>query len=235
MTVEEVLKDRENNPDLKESMEIGREGVEGFPNRWPDEADEEGRKFKEVMRRFFLECQEIHRLVMSAIAIGLGLDERFFDDYVAAGDNSLRLLHYPPVKREVFERNRGQVRAGAHTDYGTITLLFQDNRGGLQVQTKAGEWKDVAPIEGTAVINAGDLLARWSNDKIRSTMHRVVEPPVPSEGDEYPARYSVVYFCNPDDEKTIDALPGTYGNGVEKKYPQVNAKEYLTQRLAATY
>ena len=235
MTVEEVAKDREGNPDLKESMEIGREGVEEFPNLWPDGFDAEGREFRRVMQDFFLECKDVHRLIMSAIALGLGLEEGFFDGYVKEGDNTLRLLHYPPVKREVFERNKGQVRAGAHTDYGSITLLFQDTRGGLQVQNEEGDWLDVAPIEGTVVVNAGDLLARWSNEKIRSTRHRVVEPPFKGEGDEYPARYSIPYFCNPDNEVFIEALPGTFGEGNEKKYPGVNSGEYLVQRLAATY
>ena len=230
-----MAKEREDSPDLKESMEIGRDDVEEFPNYWPDAFDEEGREFKRVMQGFFLECKELHRLIMSAIALGLGLDERFFDSYVKGGDNTLRLLHYPPVKREVFERNKGQVRAGAHTDYGSITLLFQDTRGGLQVQTETGEWADVPPIEGTAVVNAGDLLARWSNERIRSTRHRVVEPPFKGEGDEYPARYSIPYFCNPDNERFIEALPGTFGDESEKKYPGVYSGEYLVQRLAVTY
>jgi len=148
----------------------------------------------------------------------------------------LRLLHYTPVKKEVFEKNKAQVRAGAHTDYGSITLLFQDLRGGLQVETEQGAWEDVTPIEGTAVVNAGDLLARWTNDRVKSTNHRVVQPPVEAgENGEHPARYSVAYFCNPDDEKWIDALPGTFSDSNPKKYPGVNSKDYLTMRLAATY
>ena len=239
MTVDEVAKDREKNPDLKESFETGREGVEGQPNRWPDwEGDEEGKEFKNVMQAFFLECQEVHRLIMSAIALGLDLEEHFFDEYVVKGDNNLRLLHYPPVKREVFERNKGQVRAGAHTDYGSITLLWQDGRGGLQVQVDEDEWKDVLPVEGTVVVNAGDLLARWSNGRIKSTKHRVVEPPanLAGDADEYPARYSVVYFCNPDYDKMIEVIPGTYGGAYgAKKYPNVLSGDYLVQRLTATY
>ena len=239
MKVEEVAKDRENNPDLKESIEIGREGVEGQPNHWPDwEGDADGKDFKEVMQAFHSQSKEVHRLIMSAIALGLGLDEGFFDEYVVKGDNNLRLLHYPPVKKEVFERNKGQVRAGAHTDYGSITLLWQDGRGGLQVQGDDDEWKDVTPVEGTVVVNAGDLLARWSNGLIKSTKHRVVEPPAKIAGgvDEYPARYSVVYFCNPDYDKMIEAIPGTYGGERgEKKYPGVLSEDYLVQRLTATY
>lgn len=174
---------------------------------------------------------------MSAIGMGMGLDETYFDDFVRVGDNTLRLLHYPPVKRQVFEKNKDQVRAGAHSDYGSITLLFQDMRGGLQVQSLDGEWLDVTPIEGTVVVNAGDLLARWSNDTIRSTKHRVVEPPLRGEGvDEYPARYSIAYFGNPDFHKTIVVLPGTWENEKGgKKYAGINSGEYLEQRLSVTY
>jgi len=232
---EEVQKEKAGNPDLKESFEIGREGEENHPNQWPDGFDGDGVEFKDVMNDFFLQCKELHRLVMSAIAIAMGLHETFFDEFVRIGDNTLRLLHYPPVKKEVFEKNKGQVRAGAHSDYGSITLLFQDMRGGLQVQSLDGKWLDVTPIEGTVVVNAGDLLARWSNDTIRSTIHRVVEPPLREEGvTEYPARYSIAYFCNPDFEKTIEALPGTWEK-TGKKYKGINSGEYLVQRLSATY
>ncbi|MCJ1317844.1 hypothetical protein MMC15_003171 [Xylographa vitiligo] len=234
---DEVQKEKSSNPDLKESFEIGREGVEGHPNQWPHIFDAEGAHFKKTMKEFYLECKEMHRLIMSAIAIGMGLDEHYFDRMVIKGDNNLRLLHYPSVKKEVFEKNKGQVRAGAHSDYGSVTLLFQDMRGGLQVQTSAGDWLDVTPIEGTVVVNAGDLLARWTNDLIKSTKHRVVEPPISEEGmDEYPARYSVVYFCNPDFDTWIEALPGTWEKDkYGKKYEGINCGDYLVQRLSVTY
>ena len=236
MSKEEVAKDRAGNPDLKESFEIGKEGVAGFPNQWPEKLDTEGVEFKQVMQNMFLQCKEVHRLIMSAIAQGMGLAEEFFDDFTKNGDNNLRLLHYPPVKREVFERNKGQARVGAHTDYGSITLLFQDTSGGLQVQSLEGEWLDVTPIEGTMIVNAGDLLARWSNDEIRSTRHRVVEPPSREKGvEEYPSRYSIAYFCNPDFDKWIEALPGTWEEKGGKKYEGINSGDYLVQRLSATY
>ena len=122
-----------------------------------------------------------------------------------------------------------------HSDYGSVTLLFQDMRGGLQVQTAEGKWDDVTPIEDTVVVNAGDLLARWSNARVRSTIHRVVEPPAKGDGEEYPARYSIAYFCNPDFHKTIEALPGTFQDESEKKWPSINSGDYLVQRLTATY
>lgn len=236
---------RASNPDLKESYEIGREGVDGMPNQWPT-TQLGGTGFREDMLDFFEACKKLHVGLLRAIALGLGIDERWFDEYSRVGDNTLRLLHYPAVERGVFERNKGQVRAGAHTDYGSITLLFQDDRGGLQVQGADGKtWVDATPVPGSIVVNAGDLLARWSNDVVKSTLHRVVEPPHPAETgskqngtngreDTYPPRYSIAYFCNPDFHKFIDVVPGTLA-GQAKKYEGVNSGEYLIRRLEATY
>jgi isopenicillin N synthase-like dioxygenase len=146
--------------------------------------------FKGTMLEFFEQCKGLHVEVMRAIAVGMGLEDSFFDGFVDVGDNTLRLLHYPAVDKKVFQVNPGQVRAGEHSDYGSITLLFQDSRGGLQVKSPNGKFIDASPIEGTCVVNAGDLLARWSNDTIKSTVHRVVEPPT-VEGDVHPPRYSI--------------------------------------------
>ena len=261
---DEVEKLRDEVPDLKESFEIGREGEEGLPNHWPDEklypstnrqgngetngtatngnnnrqGEGEARDFKAVMQDFFQRCQDLHVLVMQAIALGLHIPEHFFDEYTNVGDNTLRLLRYPQVSKSVFAQNKAQLRAGAHTDYGSITLLFQDDRGGLQVQSPEGTFVDATPIPGTIVVNAADLLSRWSNDVIKSTKHRVVEPPVPLVGDVHPSRYSVAYFCNPNFDKEIDAIPGTYQEGVpgrEKKYESIRSGDYLVKRLEATY
>ncbi len=180
---------RSSVPDIKESFEIGREGEPGFPNQWPA-AEGTMAEFKPIMLDFFDQCKALHVEVMRAIAVGMELDPAFFDGFVDVGDNTLRLLHYPEVKREVFRINPGQVRAGEHSDYGSITLLFQDSRGGLQVRSPNGQFIDATPIEGTCVVNAGDLLARWSNDTIRSTIHRVVEPPH-AGGESHPPRYSI--------------------------------------------
>ncbi|KUL89033.1 hypothetical protein ZTR_06022 [Talaromyces verruculosus] len=236
----EILRLRTANPDYKETMEIGREGVEGLPNKWPDRFDEEGKEFTNVMRAFYNTCKDLHMQVMRAIALGMGYEETFFDDYTDAGDNNLRLLHYPPVLKSVFENNPDAVRAGPHSDYGSITLLFQDEIGGLEVKSPQNTWVRAVPIKDTIVVNAGDLLARWSNDTIKSTNHRVVQPPSTSgsstEGsDLYPTRYSVAYFCNPNFDKTIEALPGTYTDVSEKKYGPINSGDYLRMRLAATY
>jgi isopenicillin N synthase-like dioxygenase len=254
---DKVAELREAAPDLKESLEIGRDDEVEYPNMWPAEGVGEGEgwagEFKEVMKGFFEQCKEFHMLVMRAIAVGLGIEEKWFDGFTDGGDNTLRLLHYPAVKKEVFDRNKNQVRAGAHTDYGkngvgssndssmfisndtslgSITLLFQDARGGLQVESPHGNFIDAKPVPDTIVINAGDLLARWSNDTIKSTKHQVVEPPIKEE--YYPARYSIAYFCNPNFNKDIEAIPGTLVDGMSK-YKKINSGDYLVQRLTETY
>ncbi|KAM3087300.1 hypothetical protein ACMFMG_001401 [Clarireedia jacksonii] len=220
-----------------------------MPNNWPPASadDPAAQEFKDTMLSFHDQCKELHINVMRAIALGLGLDEGYFDGYTDAGDNTLRLLHYPETKRSVFRGNKMQVRAGEHTDYGSITLLFQDDRGGLQVRSPKGTYVDATPVEGTVVVNAGDLLARWSNDRIKSTLHRVVEPPAKPNADVkegenededvvYPARYSIAYFCNPNFDRMIEAIEGTYGGELgERKYKDINSGDYLVQRLAATY
>ncbi|KAK8114330.1 thymine dioxygenase [Apiospora kogelbergensis] len=231
--IDDVKKLREGNPDIKESLEIGREGEPDLPNHWPEEVgDLVG--FKSTMLDFHDRCKEMHTEVMRAIAVAMDLDEKFFDGFTDVGDNTLRLLHYPEVRKDLFKINPGQVRAGAHSDYGSITLLFQDQRGGLQVRSPTGVFVDATPIPDTCVVNAGDLLARWSNDTIKSTIHRVVEPPS-GDGDVYPARYSIAYFCNPNFKSYIEAIPGTYATETDKKYAGISSGDYLVQRLAATY
>lgn len=223
-------------PDLKESMEIGRDGVPDQPNMWPDKFDEQGKQFRSTMSDFFERCKLLHMEVMRAIAVAMRLDRSYFDGFTDKGDNTLRLLHYPPVPASAFSK-AGTVRAGEHSDYGSITLLFQDGHGGLQVMSPNGNYIDATPIPGTIVVNAGDLLARWSSDSIKSTKHRVVQPPMPpSEDGSYPARYSIAYFCNPNYDRYIDAIPGTWEETTgSKKYEGVYSGEYLEKRLAATY
>ncbi|KAL9102102.1 MAG: hypothetical protein Q9163_002706 [Psora crenata] len=248
MTKEEVTIARgSGGEDLKESFEIGREDEEGYPNHWPPLENEtdgttldrngESAAFRRTMQEFFLRCKEVHKVLMRGIATGMGLEAGFFDDFVRNGDNTLRLLHYPAIDAGDFEGGK-RVRAGEHSDYGSLTLLFQDQRGGLQVERPEGKggWLNVVPKEGTIVVNAGDLLARWSNDIIKSTRHRVVEPLSPEPDERHPPRYSVAYFCNPDFDRYIEALPGTWeAEKRGKKYKGVNSGEYLVQRLSTTY
>jgi isopenicillin N synthase-like dioxygenase len=119
---DKVAELREAVPDLKESLEIGRDDESEYPNMWPHNGSGEeeawAEDFKEIMKSFFDQCKDFHMQVMRAIAVGLAIEEKWFDGFTDRGDNTLRLLHYPPVKKEVFERNKMQVRAGEHTDYG---------------------------------------------------------------------------------------------------------------------
>ena len=191
MDADSIGQERQSLPDLKESFEIGREPCDEFPNKWPAELPD----FPAKMMHFFDTCHEVHREVMRAIAIGLKLDEHWFDPFTQVADNTLRLLHYPSIHPAIFDKI-GQVRAGSHSDYGSITLLFQDESGGLQVQRPDGSFVDAKPVPDTIIVNAGDLLSRWSNDLIKSTHHRVIQPPMPPAANgNYPARYSIAVGC----------------------------------------
>lgn len=154
---EAVARLRSIVPDLKESLEIGsdegRYRKKAFENEYPDKALP---GFGEAMRQFYEQCDALHHALLQAIAEGLGVEKEFFKDRITTGDHVLRLLHYPAVSKAILDKDPA-VRAGSHTDYGTVTLLFQDGSGGLQVKNPQGEWLNIAPIEGAIVINAG----RW--------------------------------------------------------------------------
>lgn len=157
-----VEKMRAMLPDLKESLEIGSDAGSRYPekphkNYYPDG---ELPGFGQAMQKFYQQCDDLHHQLLCALAEGLGLEKDWFRQYVSAGDHVLRLLHYPSVPKAVLAKE-GAVRAGSHTDYGTVTLLFQDMSGGLQVKTPEGEWWDVKPVEGAIVINAGRWRRQW--------------------------------------------------------------------------
>ncbi|KDN36035.1 hypothetical protein RSAG8_11121, partial [Rhizoctonia solani AG-8 WAC10335] len=224
----EIARLRALAPDSKESMEIGRDWDATWSNRWPDTKD--APEFKKTFLSFFQTCHELHAEVMSSIALGLGLGEQFFDKLIHEQYHNLRLLSYPPISRDALLKE-GQARAGAHSDYGTLTLLFQDQVGGLEVQNPhTKEFQPATPIPGTIVVNVGDLLARWSNDRLRSTLHRVVAPPI-GTGPMTPARQSIAFFCNPNGGAEIACLPNTG----KAKYPPVQTEQYIVGRLKATY
>ncbi|KAH0839850.1 hypothetical protein J3R83DRAFT_800 [Lanmaoa asiatica] len=226
----EIAALRANAPDTKESMEIGRDWDPIWKNKWPKEADSPG--FKQTMLQFF------QAAVMRSIALGLDLHESFFDQKIDQQYHNLRLLSYPSIRTRLLSQG-GQARAGAHSDYGTITLLFQDSVGGLEVQNPHTQhFQPALPIPGTIVVNAGDLLARWSNDVLRSTLHRVVAPPARKISDTEgmtPTRQSIAFFCNPNFDAVIDSLPSCVGATNPSKYKSVTTEEYIVGRLAATY
>jgi isopenicillin N synthase-like dioxygenase len=228
---DEISRLRKKSPDIKETIEIGKEYDCEFQNNWPVGMP----KFRETMLDFYENAHVLHLEILRSLAIGLRIPETFFDQYCNAKEHNLRLLRYPSCPKTVLDRE-GQERAGSHTDYGSITLLFQDDKGGLQVLNNNGVYVNAKPIEGTIVVNAGDLLARWSNNIIRSTEHRVVSPPFTNPSDpDYPERYSIAYFCNPNPDAMIECLPGCWDESNPKKYEPIQCFEYLVSRLSATY
>ncbi|KAH9045327.1 Clavaminate synthase-like protein [Lactarius pseudohatsudake] len=231
----EIAELRKKAPDSKETMEIGYDWDETWKNQWPQEGDVPG--FKQTTLSFFQTCHELHTIVMRSIAVGLDLDEMYFEDKINEQQHNLRLLSYPSIKSSLLLKE-GQARAGAHSDYGTLTLLFQDNVGGLEVENPhTKHFQPAKPIPGTIIVNAGDLLSRWTNDVLRSTLHRVVAPPIQSaNGDSMtPARQSIAFFCNPNNRVEVSCLPNCHWPGNEAKYAPVKADEYLVGRLAETY
>jgi len=230
----EIAELRNKVPDTKETMEIGRDWDKTWRNHWPQESDAPG--FRQTMMDFFKTCHETHSIVMRAIALGLDLDEMFFEDKINEQYHNLRLLSYPSIKTSLLKQ--GQSRAGAHSDYGTLTLLFQDSVGGLEVQNPhTKHFQPAKPIPGTIVVNSGDLLARWSNDVLRSTLHRVVVPPGESANADgmTPHRQSIAFFCNPNGGAEISCLPSCHRPGNEAKYAPITTEEYIVGRLSDTY
>lgn len=159
------------------------------------------------------------------------LDEDFFDAITTKADPQLRLLHYPGIDRKVLEQE-GHARISPHTDFGLCTLLFQDDIGGLEVDPfHTGEFKAAKPIPGTVLINIADLLQRLTNDRCRSTLHRVVSPK--AAGDFIPSRYSIPFFIHPNPEVTID--PITLSAEETKKYDAVNAGKWRNWHTSNNY
>jgi len=229
----EIANLREKAPDYKETMEIGRDWDATWKNRWPAEHLVPG--FKQTMLDFFQTCHQLHTEVMQSIALGLGLDQSFFESKINEQYHNLRLLSYPSVAREVLAKE-GQARAGAHSDYGSLTFVFQDNVGGLEVQNPhTKQFHPATPIPDTIVVNVADLLARWSNDALRSTLHRVVAPPAHSGEAMTPRRQSIAFFCNPNGTANIECLPTCHGPGREIKYPPISTEKYIVGRLTDTY
>ncbi|GAA5872987.1 hypothetical protein JCM16303_006905 [Sporobolomyces ruberrimus] len=226
---EQVVVSQEPERDQKETMEIGNDSDPQYPEHWPVESDLPG--FKETMNSFHLSCHNLHLEIMSLLAISLDLEPDYFVQSIEGRNHCLRLLHYPPTDR----KEGGNTRIGSHTDFGTVTLLWQDETGGLEVVGPDGQWASVEPKPDTFVINIGDILSRWSNDKLKSTIHRAILPD-PSKDDPITGktrtRRSIAYFCNPDPNALIECIPGLEGlDG--PKYEPILAGDYYAQALEA--
>ncbi|KAJ3027834.1 UNVERIFIED_CONTAM: hypothetical protein HDU68_003035, partial [Siphonaria sp. JEL0065] len=226
---EEIKALNELSPDLKEAFDIGLDHPDiPFKNRYPSP------EFGAKAESFFKTMQQLNIKMMKAIAIGLGVDADFFQPAIKIGTNTLRLLHYPSCPPD--DINDFSRRCGAHTDYGSVTFLFQDSVGGLEVLDRSkGEFVKAMPIPGTIVVNVGDLLQRWTNDYLKSNQHRVVKPYQVGENGLLPSRYSIAYFCDPDSETLVETIPKFVTEHNPNKYEPVTAGEHLLARLNNTY
>lgn len=213
--------------DYKETYNLGYEWDEpdAPKNAYPEALPQ----FRETVLTGFSAFSAVANRVFRGLAIALDLPEDFFVQRHDQQPFTLRFLHYPPLPN-VLDVN--QIRAGEHTDYGTITLLAQDNSGGLEVQTHSGAWIAAPPIPGTLLVNLGDLMEHWTNHRYRSTVHRVCFPPGASAGR---SRHTVVFFCDANPNTEIACLPSCQDAQNPPLYPPILAGEYLVSRLNRTY
>jgi isopenicillin N synthase-like dioxygenase len=170
------------------------------------------------MLDYYERCWAAGRLIHRGFCLDLGIVEDFFEDKLDEPIGILRLLHYPARQGEP----KGRLGAGAHCDYGNITLLATDGVAGLQVRRRGGGWIDAPTVEGALICNIGDCLMRWTGDTYVSTPHRVLQP----DAD----RYSVAFFLDPNPDAPVETLPG-----MAAKYPPTTGGEYLKQKLDGTY
>lgn len=189
--------------------------------RWPSS------EFRDLMRTFYAAALEAGHALQRTIAEALGTPPDYFTKVHTGAAVTLRLLCYPPSAAAKLEP--GQLGAGAHTDYGFLTLLFQDDVGGLQVQDKSGAWIDVPPTPGAIVVNSGDLLERWTNCRYRSTLHRVV----PRSATR--TRYSIAMFIDPDPDAEVSVLPSCVDEIHPPLFPSITAGAHLQSKLEASH
>ena len=168
--------------------------------------------------------QDLAARIMRLFATALQLEPNFFDEYITSPISALRALNYPPQDHAP---QPNQLRAGAHSDYGTLTILWpQDNSRGLQIQRPDNTWQEVAPLSGAFIINIGDLMARWTNNRWRSTLHRVANP---AQHDPASRRQSIAYFHQPNWDAVIACLTDT-----QPLYAPVVSGPYLMSKFKAT-
>ncbi|BAY86195.1 2OG-Fe(II) oxygenase [Calothrix parasitica NIES-267] len=207
-----------NNPgDLKEAFNVV--GLDNLPTSL---------FISPAIPIFYQACSEVANIILTAFSLALELPEDFFTINHNQKNHTLRLLHYPALQQQP---KPGQIRAGEHSDYGSITLLFQDDMVGLEVQTATKEWIAVPKIADTILVNTGDLMQRWTNDVFRSTKHRVM---IPNDEKVKFSRYSIAFFCHPNQDTEIACLESCKTDK-HPIYSPITAGEYLLNRLQATY
>ena len=213
--------------DLKEFWHFGQYLDENskYQSEYPENVEvTELPKFNEVGKQTYQMLEKTGKYVLRALSLHLGLEENYFDQYIAEGNSILRPIHYPPITQEPDDA----VRAAAHGDINLITLLMGAQGKGLQVQNHNGDWIDAIAEADELMINVGDMLSRHSNNKLKSTIHRVVNPPRELWGT---SRYSIPFFMHPVSEMKLDALENCVEDNHPKLYPDTTAGEYLRERL----
>lgn len=225
--------------DLNESLMIGpvdlppagyafapAAGKHFAPNLWP----ERPAALRALWSDYYRAMGALAETIMRSFALGLGLPEEHFAPLIDRHISRLRVRNYPAPE---LPPEPGQLRAGAHSDYGSLTILHtEDKPGGLQVFTKAGEWLPVPILPGCFVVNIGDLMARWTNDSWVSTLHRVVVPPAGAGAES--RRQSLVFFHNPNYDAPVTAFPSCVAPGATPKYPPTTSGEHLRRLFTAT-
>lgn len=185
---------------------------------------EELPEFNAVGKETYQMLEKTAKYVLRALALHLGLEETYFDQYIHNGNSILRPIHYPPITQEPKEA----VRAAAHGDINLITLLMGAQGKGLQVQNHNGEWIDAIAESDELMINVGDMLSRHTNNKLKSTIHQVVNPPKELWGT---SRYSIPFFMHPISEMKLDVLESCINDNNPKLYDDITAGEFLNERL----
>jgi len=237
--LESLAKSRnvDSPPDLKESFNGGPVSVPtGLDDPdalafcyaetiWP----EGPAGFRAAWLAYYRAMEDLAERIMRAFAVALGLDEAFFAPLLAAPISALRALNYP---EQTNTPKPGQIRAGAHTDYGSLTILLPEpGSRGLQILTPDGAWTEVPPVDGAFVVNLGDLMARWTNGRWVSTLHRVVNPPA---GAANRRRQSFAFFHQPNWDAEIVALPSCLVDGEVAQYAPVRSGPYLMSKFKST-
>ena len=213
--------------DLKEFWHFGQYLKEGskYATEYPDNVEvAENPKFNMVGKEAYQMLEKTGVYVLRALALYLNLDEFYFDKYVAEGNSILRPIHYPPITQEP----DNAVRAAAHGDINLITLLMGAQGKGLQVMNHEGEWIDAIAQPDELMINVGDMLSRHTNNKLKSTIHQVVNPPRELWGT---SRYSIPFFMHPVSEMPLNALENCVDENHPKLYEDTSAGEFLYERL----
>ena len=211
--------DPDRPPDLKEALTI-RNPLTHRDEHWPSA------ELRDLILDFYQRCLVVARKLQGDTATLLNVPRDFFHSRITGENITLRLLHYPPLAT----RESGQLGAGAHTDYGLLTLLFQDQVGGLEVLGRHSDnWIPVAPRAGEIVVNTGDLMERWTNGRFRSTCHRVQPQTGTSD------RYSLALFLDPDDAVEVSCLPSCVSARNPPRYSPTTAGEHILAKLRASH